>query len=101
MKQDKTRDVINQLISAATLVDELIKYQFTGSSEAMSALQNAANACEAAVKEAKSLRGNLMELHRKREMVNELRDIAIKYACTQQLREQISKVVLKYIPTVH
>lgn len=35
-----------------------------------------------------------MKDHEKRELVNKLTEVAVKYAGTQQLREQIRKVLL-------
>lgn len=39
-----------------------------------------------------------MKDHEKRELVNELRDVAVKYAGTQQLREHIAHVVNVRVP---
>lgn len=33
--------------------------------------------------------------HQKRELINKLKDVAIEFAGTQQLREQIAKIVIK------
>lgn len=41
-----------------------------------------------------------MKDHEKRELVNELRDIAVKFGSSQQLREKIARCVLPVIDAV-
>lgn len=42
-----------------------------------------------------------MKPHQVREMVNELRDVAVIYSDTDQLRDRISHVVHKYLKQEH